>query len=107
MNEDEAEATKFISLPRSVYKELLPKRSNSQRDLRPTFLTICETKTVEEAQEFLRVSCFASMSKPTFSKLMRSAFTGQSDESELKTRDVYAHTQHEAYQDRLKHMQYE
>lgn len=107
LNEDEAEATKFISLPRSVYKELLPKRSNSQRDLRPTFLTICETKTVEEAQEFLRVSCFASMSKPTFSKLMRSAFTGQADESELKTRDVYAHTQHEAYQDRLKHMQYE
>lgn len=107
LNEDVAEAKKFISIPRSVYKELLPKRANGRRDLRSLFLTICETKKVEDAQEFLRTSCFSSMSKSDFSKLMRSAVTGECDESELKTRDVHAHTQHEAYQNRLKHMQYE
>jgi hypothetical protein len=107
LNEDVAEAKKFISLPRSVYKKLLPVRSNGNRDLRPTFLTICETKTVVQAQDFLHKSCFPKLSKSDFSKLMLVSISGQSDETELQTRDVSKNTEWLSYQNRLKYMQYE
>ncbi|EJB0396778.1 protein rep [Vibrio parahaemolyticus] len=107
LNEDVAEAKKFISLPRSVFSRLVPKKSNNYRDLRSTFLTICESKSQTEAQQFLHTACFPELSKSDFSKLMRTAFEAAPDDSVLQTRDCYKNTQWLAYQNRLMHMQYE